>query len=153
MALSPHFTLAEAEASQTATRLGLANIAPAHLHENLRLVTESILEPVCTFYGHPLSPSSWYRAAALNEAIHGAANSFHCQGLAVDLDLPSLANLDLARWCAGNLAYNLILLEYHDPAVPTSGWVHIQTHPEASERRKRVMYVTTDGAFHEGLPA
>ena len=38
---------------------------------------------------------------------------------------------DLGEWCAHNLYYDKVILEYHQPADPLSGWVHIQIRPKS----------------------
>lgn len=124
MNLSPHFTLREATKSQTATRKGIDNSPPPEFAKRLVRVAESILEPVRAHYGKPFSPSSWYRCPELNRAIGSGDNSQHVQGYAVDFEVPGVSNHDLAVWCQDNLDFDQLILEFHDPADPHSGWVH-----------------------------
>lgn len=122
--LSEHFSLAEATKSQAALRLGIDNTPPAEALAALGLVAAGILEPVRQHYGIPFSPSSWYRCAALNRAIGGAAASQHVRGEAVDFELPGVANLDLARWIESNLTFDQLILEFYRAPDADSGWVH-----------------------------
>jgi hypothetical protein len=125
MNLSRHFTLREAMASQVAVRLGIDNTPPAAAIPHLTRVAESILEPIRAHFKIPFSPTSWYRSPELNARIGGKPTSQHVTGEAVDLELPGVANLALAHWIKNNLAFDQLVLEFHDGRDPHSGWVHV----------------------------
>jgi len=123
--LSQHFTLAEAERSMLATRLGIDNSVPRELHSRLEHVAEMVLEPIRRYFNRPFSPSSWYRCLALNRALRSRDMSAHVQALAVDVEVPGVANDALFDWCAENLHYDQLIREFPKEGVPASGWVHI----------------------------
>lgn len=132
MQVSPHFTLAELTRSQTALRRGIANQPdPAHLLA-LHGLAIHILEPMRAVFG-PFSPSSCYRSAALNRAIGGAPRSQHMLGQAADIKLPTISNMQLAAWAHTHLPFDQMIVEFHDPADPHHGWLHI-SYREASRR-------------------
>lgn len=129
MNLSPHFTLKEMTKSATATRLGIPNIPDSFQFKNLKRVAQEILEPVREHYKTPFSPTSGFRCPKLNKAIGGAANSQHTRGEAVDFEVPGIANQDLAEWILRNMGFDQLILEYYDPDIPDSGWVHVSVVP------------------------
>ena len=147
MYLSPHFTLAEMCASQTATRLGIENVPNDEEIAALRIVCARILEPVRTQYRVPFSPNSGYRCLALNRALKSKDTSQHVRGQAVDLEVPGVENGDLAQWIADNLEFDQLILEFHTPGVPTSGWVHCSVVPDSNRGE-----ILTIGKTKAGVP-
>lgn len=126
--LSPNFTLRELCRSETAARLGIVNVPDLAGVELLRRVCIEILEPVRAHFGRPVLVNSGYRSKALNARIPGSSNtSEHTLCRAVDLEVPGVSNLDVARWIAqGGLRHGFrqLILEAYTPGVPGSGWVH-----------------------------
>ena len=105
-------------------RRGIDNTpGPAEI-ENLKRVCLEILEPVRTQFGVPFSPSSGYRSRALNRWIGSHDRSQHILGQAVDFEVPGYANPAVAAWIECTLAFDQLILEFHRPGVPESGWVH-----------------------------
>ena len=149
MKLSEHFTLAEAAKSQRAVRLGIDNRPPETLHAALRLVAVKILEPVRAHFGIPFSPSSWYRCQSLNDAVGSKPTSQHMKGEAVDLELPGVPNIVLARWIAENLEFDQLILEFWRDDDPTAGWVHVSYR--AANNRGEILTIG-DGVRRHGLP-
>lgn len=125
MLLSPHFSLNELTKSQTAVRRGLKNQPNNTQIENLRRVALNILEPVRAHFGRPFSPSSGFRSQALNAAIGSKSTSQHTRGEAVDFEIPGVPNKKAAEWIRDHLEFDQLILEFHDPDDPGSGWVHV----------------------------
>jgi len=150
MQLSPHFSLAELTKSQTAERQGIDNTpGPAEI-EHLRRVCEEILEPVRTHFGVPFSPSSGFRCLALNRAIGSKDTSQHIFGQAADFEVPGQTNPAVAQWIADNLAYDQLILEFYQPGIPGSGWVHCSIRPYGN--RQMALTINRDGVL-QGLVA
>lgn len=84
--LSPHFTLQEMCASQTAMKHGIVNV-PSELEvENLRRLCEGCLEPLREAIGLPVIITSGFRTKALNDKLaHASSTSQHVRGEAADL--------------------------------------------------------------------
>ena len=84
--LSPHFTLQELCASQTAVKHGIVNV-PSELEvENLRRLCEGCLEPLREAIGLPVIITSGFRTKELNDLVaHSASTSQHVRGEAADL--------------------------------------------------------------------
>lgn len=121
--ISPNFSLRELTRSDAATRLGLDNTPTAEIRAALKAVTVAILEPVRAQFG-PVMVSSGYRSAEVNKAIKGSPRSQHMFGQAVDFEVPGVGNGKIAQWIKAHLDYDALILEFHDPKDPHSGWVH-----------------------------
>ena len=83
--LTPHFTLQELCASQTAVKHGIVNV-PSELEvENLRRLCEGCLEPLRVAIGLPVIVTSGFRTKALNDKLaHASSTSQHMRGEAAD---------------------------------------------------------------------
>lgn len=150
MNLSAHFTLAEAIKSHTAIRLGIDNSAMSFdVEEALRATADNILEPVRTHWGIPFAPQSWYRCLELNRALRSKDTSQHVLGHAVDIEIPGISNIDLARHIVEELDFDQLILECFT-GPPSSGWVHC-SYTGANHRHEILTY---DGnTFTAGIPA
>ena len=117
--LSPHFSLAEMTASDTAARLGIDNTPQADVLETLKH-TATGLEAVRALLGAPLLVSSGYRSPALNKLVGGQANSQHCTGEAADFTAQQFGTPEqiVARLVASQLTFDQVILEFNR-------WVHI----------------------------
>jgi len=124
MNLSPNFTLAELTKSNLALRHGLSNTPIPFQKTNLKLVAEYILQPVRTYFGIPFSPSSGFRSAVVNRLAGSKDTSQHRTGQAADFEVPGIDNRVTAEWIKANLDFDQLILEFHNPDVPDSGWVH-----------------------------
>lgn len=96
MNLTPHFSLAELTASDTAVARKIDNTPTPAIAANLTRLA-GVLEQVRTLVGAPIKVSSGYRAPALNKAVGGAANSAHVFGLAADISTAAISPKALAR--------------------------------------------------------
>lgn len=147
--LSTHFRLYEIIKSQTADRLGIDN-SQGLTREKIAAAKElaiMVLEPIREWYGHPISPQSWYRSEPLEKELtkrgfarylmrNGIPNSdqawnnyfshkSHPKAEAVDIELPGIANDRLYDWIEDNLKYDQLIREFPKENDPMSGWVHV----------------------------
>jgi hypothetical protein len=150
MQLSANFSLEEMTKSQAALRLRINNTPPPAAVEALRALCVNVLQPARDQFG-PLIVSSGYRCPRLNAVIGGARLSQHMSGEAADIEALKASNLDLARWLEKHLKFDQLILEYHTPGEPSSGWVHVSWRANAN--RNQVLTVTPRGATHRGLAA
>ena len=109
MNLSKNFTLEELVKSETALRLNIPNIPTKAEIENLRVLCEKILQPIRDKFGG-VKINSGYRCPAVNKATGGSATSDHMTGCAADLEIPGMANYDLASYISQNFRFTPILL-------------------------------------------
>lgn len=83
MQLSKYFTLEDLTKSATARAEGIDNSPDVFAQNNLQQLALR-LDFLYDQIG-PFRISSGYRSPALNDAIHGAANSYHTRGIAADI--------------------------------------------------------------------
>jgi hypothetical protein len=127
--LTANFSLHELTKSETALRLDLDNTPDDEATENLRMLCEMVLQPVRDHYGKGVKVNSAYRSPESNAAVGGSKTSDHCKGMAADIEIPGVANADLAQWIMDNLDYTQLILEFYTPGIPDSGWVHVSYDP------------------------
>jgi zinc D-Ala-D-Ala carboxypeptidase len=131
MKLTANFTLSEMSKSETALRYSMANEPSEKEIGNLRLLCEEVLQPVRDFYGMGVKVNSGYRHPLVNAKVGGSATSDHCKGFAADIEIPGIANPDLAEWIKENCRFRQLILEFYTPGgPPDSGWVHVSYVPE-----------------------
>jgi zinc D-Ala-D-Ala carboxypeptidase len=120
----------------------------------LKLLCEKVLQPVRDHYGKGVKVNSGFRHPEVNAKVGGSKTSDHCRGQAADIEIPGVANADLAQWIADNLEFRQLILEFYTPGIPDSGWVHVSY--VAEDNKKQVMTATKkDGktVYLQGLVA
>jgi len=136
MQLSTNFKLNEFTTSQTATRKGIDNTAPAPIIERLRMLANT-LEQVRTLLGnHSIRISSGYRCLALNRAIGSGDTSAHVQGYAVDFTCPGFGT---PKEVANKIAQSDIKF---DQLIYEGTWIHLSVDPR---NRRDVLTATFKG--------
>jgi len=150
MNLTANFSLHEMTKSETALRMGLDNTPGEAEIENLRLLCEKVLQPIRDHYGKGVKVNSAYRSPESNSAVGGSKTSDHCKGMAADIEIPGVANADLAQWIMDNLEYTQLILEFYTPGVPDSGWVHVSY--DADNLKKQELTATKVAGKTQYLP-
>ena len=140
MNLSKNFTLAEMTKSETALRLGIENEPNEQQLSALKLLCEKVLQPVRDHFGKGVKVNSALRTLPVNRAIGSGDNSDHVRGQAADIEIPGVANAELAEWIKDNLEFRQLILEFYTPGIPDSGWVHVSYVPE--DNKKQVLTAT-----------
>lgn len=136
--LSPHLSLAEVVASESARKLGLDNTPTPEHEENLRALAGAIFEPLRVNMGVPVYISSGYRSPAVNAALGAGAarKSQHLLGQALDLDQDGhntgLTNREVFLWVRDNLPFDQLIWELGDDLNPQ--WVHVSYDPHGKRR-------------------
>ena len=130
--MTPHFSLAEFTASDTAARLGIDNRIPDELRENA-LKTLQMMERIRFHIDAPITITSGYRCEALNKAIGSKPTSDHTLAFAVDFKAPKAgAPFEIARDLSGVidvLGIGQLILEF-------GTWVHVSlARPEKTINR------------------
>lgn len=134
--LSPHFTLDELTASETAARRGIDNDPPPGVVERLKH-TAIGLEAIRTRLGAPLHVSSGYRSPALNAAVGGSRNSAHVDGDAVDFICPRFGspNVIVSALRDAGIPFDQLIEEF-------GRWVHVSFAPAM---RGQVLRIDANG--------
>lgn len=152
MRLSKNFTLAEFTKSQTAERKGIDNTPNEEHLENAKELFENVVQKVRDNFG-PTVLNSGYRGPELNKAVGGSATSQHCHGQAADIEVPGVANADLAEWIKENCDFDQLILEFYTIGVPDSGWVHVSYKSDGSNRKSILTAMRENGktVYKQGL--
>ena len=129
MNLTPNFTLAEMTKSETASRRGMDNIPNQEQITNMQVLAVNVLQKVRDHYGRGVHVNSGFRHPDVNAAVGGSRTSDHTRGMAADIEIPGVANADLAEWIQQNLDFTQLILEFYTPGIPDSGWVHVSYDP------------------------
>ncbi len=129
MNLTANFSLTEMVKSETALRHGMENTPGETEIAALRLLCEKVLQPVRDHYGVGVKVNSGFRHPDVNAAVGGSKTSDHCRGQAADIEIPGVANADLAVWIMENLDYTQLILEFYTPGILDSGGVHVSYNP------------------------
>ena len=129
MQLTNNFSLAEMVKSDTALRHDMDNTPGEAEIANLKTLCEKVLQPVRDHFQTGVKVNSGFRHPEVNAKVGGSKTSDHCKGQAADIEIPGIANADLAVWIMDNLNYTQLILEFYTPGVPDSGWVHVSYDP------------------------
>ncbi len=130
MQLSANFSLHEMSKSETALRMGFDNTPTKEAEAHLKLLCDNILQPVRDHYKKGVKVNSAYRSPESNAAVGGSKTSDHCRGMAADIEIPGVANADLAEYIKNNYKFTQLILEFYTPGIPDSGWVHVSYDPD-----------------------
>ncbi len=141
MHLTKNFTLEEMCKSETALRLGLDNEPNDEQLANLVALCECVLQPVRDHFGKGVKVNSGLRTPEVNDRVGGSRTSDHCKGMAADIEIPGVANADLARFIVDSgMEFRQVILEFYTPGIPDSGWVHVSYNP--ADNKKQVLTAT-----------
>ena len=124
--MTPHFTLSEFTASDTAARLGIDNDLPDELRENA-LKTLEMMERIRYHIDAPISITSGYRCEALNRAVGSKPGSDHTLAFACDFKAPRAGTpFEIAKSLASVidvLGIGQLILEF--ATANGGGWTHV----------------------------
>ena len=129
MKLSPNFSLNELTQSETALRKGLSNEPTQETVSALQLLVVNVLQPIRDHYAKGVKVNSGYRSPEVNVSVGGSKTSDHCKGQAADIEIPGVANAELAKYIKDELQFTQLILEFYTPGVLDSGWVHVSYDP------------------------
>lgn len=124
--LSAHFSLHEMLTSQTAIRFRYdEQFEPSpQIVENLRQLSQQVLEPLRTAINVPVRVSSGYRCLRVNTKIGGSKTSQHMLGQAADIQVLSLSTEELFQWIRQqNVPFDQLIQEF-------DSWVHVSFSPD-----------------------
>jgi zinc D-Ala-D-Ala carboxypeptidase len=120
--VSEHFTLAEFLYSDTADKLSIKNTPTWTVVDNLARLANT-MERVRKLLGsNAISISSGYRCPAVNQAVGGALNSAHLDGLACDFTCPKYGTPEMI---CKVLQPHLVELDVDQLIWEFGSWVHL----------------------------
>jgi hypothetical protein len=136
--LTNNFSLHEMIKSEIAIRRDMDNTPHSdEVVQNLTTLCEQVLQPLRDVYNVGIKVNSGYRSPDVNAAVGGSRTSDHCKGQAADIEIPGVANADLAQYIADNFDYTQLILEFYTQGIPDSGWVHVSY--DSNNLKKQVM--------------
>lgn len=148
MKLSANFTLDELIKSQVAERKGINNNPSAEQIDNLKNLTQNILQPVRSHFDKPLIISSGFRCAELCIAIGSSVNSQHTadnHAAAADFEIWGIDNEHLATWIKSELEFDQLILEFYKKGEPNSGWIHCSYSTNNNRHESLIAYRDENG--------
>ena len=144
MNLSPHFTLAEYTASETAARLDIDNTPPPELMGNLKRMA-GVMEEIREILGKPIKINSGYRCLDLNRVLRSKDSSAHVLGLATDFICPAYGvPYDVCKAIEPHMQRLGI-----DQLIYEHTWVHVGLR--AAEARHQVMTLAPGNTYVAGI--
>jgi len=148
MNLSDHFTLAEVNHSELASRNGIINEAPESMYSTLRKTAIGMEKVRATLNNLPITVSSWYRCLPLNRLLKSPDTSQHPKGEAVDFICPAFGTpLDICR----AIIKNKEIVRF-DQLVFEHTWVHISWNSDPSGKQKgEVLTLLPNVGYARGL--
>jgi zinc D-Ala-D-Ala carboxypeptidase len=148
--LTKNFSLHELTKSETAARRGMDNIPGEAEIANLTTLAGKVLQPIRDHFGRGVHVNSGFRHPDVNAAVGGSRTSDHTRGMAADIEIPGVANAELAEWIKNNMEFTQLILEFYTPGIPDSGWVHVSYDP--ANLKKQVMTATRQNGKTVYLP-
>jgi hypothetical protein len=121
--MTPHFTLAEFTASDTAARLNIDNSLPDELREAAHQTLE-MMERIRFHIDAPITITSGYRCEALNRAVGSKPGSDHTLAYAVDFKAPKAGS---PFQIAASLAPVIKIIGIGQLILEFGTWVHVST--------------------------
>lgn len=135
--MAKYFTFAELIASDVAKDKGIDNTPNWAEIDNLRNLTERVLEKVRMLWGAPIVVNSGYRSNNLNVLVGGSANSQHKVGKAADITTGSIeGNRKLfAMLESSNIEFDQLIDEYGYK------WLHISYDAMKAVQRRQILHL------------
>ena len=125
--ITPHFSWEEMQITEHRTLL-VRNAeelaADPKAQAAIRVLCETLLEPVRAHFGKPVSIHSGYRCPDLNAAIGGSSTSQHPKGQAADFHVVGVPLQTVFDWIRkeSGLPFGQVILEGRIPS-----WIHLST--------------------------
>lgn len=135
MNLSPHFTLDELTASETAARNGWDNTPNADELANLKRLAEFLEEVKSVLGGKPVMINSAFRSKLVNDAVGSRDSSQHRIGCAADIRVPRMTPDEVVKAViASGIGYDQVIREF-------DRWTHISipNRPEDKPRQQALI--------------
>ena len=133
--MTPHFTLDELTASETAERNGWDNTPNEQELANLQRLAEFLEQVKEALGGKPIMVNSAFRNKQVNDAVGSKDSSQHRVGCAVDIRVPGLTPDQVVRAIiASGLPYDQVIREF-------DRWTHLSVPntPEAAPRKQALI--------------
>jgi hypothetical protein len=119
MNITPHFTIEELTASETAERNGWDNNPNGYERENLSRLADLLEQVKIVLGGKPIMINSAFRSKQVNDAVGSKDTSQHRTGCAADIRVPGMTPDQVVKAIiASGIGYDQIIREF-------DRWTHI----------------------------
>lgn len=135
MNLTPHFTLDELTASETAERNGWDNTPSDAELANLRRLADFLEQIKALLGGKPIMVNSAYRSKRVNDAVGSRDTSQHRIGCAADIRVPGMTPDQVVKAIvASSLPFDQVIREF-------DRWTHVSipNTPDTAARRQALI--------------
>ena len=135
MNLTPHFTLDELTASESAERNGWDNTPNDVELENLKRLADTLEQVKAVLGGKPIMVNSAFRSKKVNDAVGSKDTSQHRLGCAADLRVPGMTPDEVVRKViASGIGFDQIIREF-------DRWTHISVPngPDIAPRKQALI--------------
>lgn len=138
--LTPHFTLEELYASETAARHGIDNRPTDEVRDNLTLLALALEEVRTLLGGRPIHVTSAYRNPEVNKLVGSKPTSDHVLGLAADFVCPTFGSPDyvVRAILASPIPYKQVIREF-------DRWTHFSIPAKGEEAKKQALIIDSKG--------
>lgn len=117
--ITPHFSLEELTASETAERNGWENNPNGYERENLARLADLLEQVKVVLGGKPIMVNSAFRSKLVNDAVGSKDTSQHRLGCAADIRVPGMTPDEVVRKViASGINFDQIIREF-------DRWTHI----------------------------
>ena len=140
MNLTPHFSLEELTASETAERNGWDNSPNDAELANLTRLAEFLEKVKTVLGGKPIMVNSAFRSKVVNDAVGSEDTSQHRLGCAADLRVPGMTPDEVVKAIiASGIGYDQVIREF-------DRWTHISIPNSKSDKpRKQALIIDKAG--------
>lgn len=140
MNLTPHFSLEELTASETAERNGWDNSPNDAELENLKRLADLLEQVKMVLGGKPIMISSGLRTKLVNDAVGSKDTSQHRLGCAADFKVPGMTPDEVVKAIIeSGIGYDQVISEF-------SRWTHISVpNSEDTSPRKQALSIDKSG--------
>jgi zinc D-Ala-D-Ala carboxypeptidase len=140
MNLTPHFTLDELTASETAARNGWDNSPNDAELENLKRLADFLEQVKVVLNGKPIMINSAFRSKKVNDAVGSRDTSQHRIGCAADIRVPGMTPDQVVKAViASGIGYDQVIREF-------DRWTHISIpNSEDTSPRKQALIIDKAG--------
>jgi hypothetical protein len=135
MNLTPHFTLDELTASESAERNGWDNTPNDAELENLKRLADMLEQVKVVLGGKPIMINSAFRSKKVNDAVGSKDTSQHRIGCAADLRVPGMTPDEVVRKIVdSNISFDQVIREF-------DRWTHISVsnNPDTAPRKQALI--------------
>jgi zinc D-Ala-D-Ala carboxypeptidase len=141
MNLTPHFTLEELTASETAERNGWDNSPTDAELANLTRLADFLEQVKIVLGGKPIMVNSAFRSKRVNDAVGSKDTSQHRIGCAADIRVPGMTPDQVVKAViASGIGYDQVIREF-------DRWTHISVpNTDSTAPRKQALIIDKAGA-------